>query len=173
MPEIKQRYSNGEAIKYTLSVKIADSKIIPAGYELDYIYIVKIPDKVNGKNGNIGVVIDSYPPNEVFEYIELVPSGARVIQSLRNLKNKNILFRLLTGIGPTYGRIVFTKSGHSHTRNIRSKNDFDRYKKAIEIITPTSPGPHHLISKDEDESGITYVFQKLDKSERKIRLIKE
>mgnify|MGYP003461709970 FL=1 len=173
MPDIKQNYSVGDAIKYSMSVNVTNGKNIPEEYELEYVYIVKIPDKVNGKNGNIGIVIDSYHPDNVFDYIELVPDGAKVIQALKNLKNKKIIFRLLTGIGPTYGRIIFTRNGYNHIRNIRSKSDFDKYKKAIEIITSTSPGPHRLISKDEDESGATYVFKKLDGSERKIRLIKE
>lgn len=172
MPSIK----NGDAIEYSTSVPLDQYNIIPDGFDLDKIYIVKIPVKVQAKvkgTKPVGIVHDTYSPTSIFDYGEHIPIGHHVIQALRNVKNGNLTFRLLTGIRSVYGRIVFTAPGHSYTKHVRGRERFEAYKKATEIINGTSPGPHRLESKVENETSILYTFRKLDGTIRRIEYIRE
>ena len=178
MPSLKKRYEIGEAIEYDSSFPLEQWNIIPDGYMLDQIYIVKLPAKVPGKakiTKPVAVVREAISPDTLFDYGERIPSGHQIVQALKNVRNSNLTFRLLTGIGSVYGRIVFTNESKTYiyTRHVRSRKQFEAYMKATDIINANSPGPYRLVSKEEDEENTIYTFQKLDGSMRQIQYIRE
>jgi hypothetical protein len=176
MPSLKQRFANGDAIEYDSSIPLSEYNIIPDGFELDQIYVVKIPAKVQAKvksSKPIAIVRDAYSPNDIFDYGERIPAGHQVVQALRNIKTDKLVFRLLTGVGPVYGRVVFTSPNYVYTRHVRSRQQFEAYKNATDIVNQTSPGPHRLESRVENDDTVTYTFKKFDGTLRQIQYIRE
>lgn len=176
MPSLKKRYNNGDAIEYDSSIPLENYHMIPEGFVLDQIYMVKLPATKPVKTRNtkpVAIVRESYSPNDIFDYGEKIPAGHQIIQALRNEKTDNIVFRLLTGIGSVYGRIVFTAPNYAYTRHVRSAKQFEAYKRATDIVSSAAPGPHRLENKVIDGDNVTYIFKKLDGTLRQIQYIRE
>lgn len=161
----KRRYSAGEIINYTKSVSITDSQVIPDGYQLDQIYIVE------PKKEGSALVISPVDPDRHFDYSEDVAGTNQLVQALRNTKNDNIMFRLVTGISKVYGVVTF-HGKRIQRRHIRSISQFEAYVSAADVIRPDSYHPHRLVSKVEEGTKTTFTFETPGRENRTIEFEK-
>ena len=138
---------------------------------LHQIYIVEL---ISGKVGdtNKEAKVRYYYNPAIFDYEEEVGPNLHVIQAIKHPTSGGIKYRLLTGQAKVYGRVIFKNGKHYRELTIRSRLRYERYIKAVEIITPTSPGPHSLKNVDPTEHGKLFTFTTRTGSDRTVEFIR-